>query len=53
MMNASCLLVGGGLGWLIDSRLGTIPAFILIGAATGIVTGGLATYREVRKYLND
>ncbi|MQA87344.1 MAG: hypothetical protein GEV03_22630 [Streptosporangiales bacterium] len=53
MTNAACLLGGAGLGWLVDSRLGTTPVFILVGLISGIVIGVLATYKEVRKYLND
>lgn len=53
MTNAVCLLGGAGLGWLVDSWLGTTPVFILVGMFSGIVGGVLATYKEVRKYLDD
>lgn len=50
--NAACLLGGGTLGWLIDSRLGTTPAFIFLGAVSGIVLGIVGAYQRIRKYLN-
>lgn len=53
MMNVGCLLSGGALGWLIDSRLETTPVFILTGIAVGIVLGVIGSYQKVRKYLND
>ena len=31
MLNAVCLLRGGGLGWLADRALGTLPLFLLVG----------------------
>lgn len=51
--NAGCILGGGALGWLVDSRLGTLPAFILLGILAGMVLGVVGTYQKVRKYLND
>ncbi len=51
--NAVCLLGGGALGWLLDSRLGTTPAFIFLGAIAGIVLGIVGTYHRVRRYLHN
>lgn len=53
MTNAVSLLGGAALGWLVDSRLGTMPAFLLVGLVSGIVLGTVSTYRTVRRYLND
>jgi len=53
MMNATCLLVGTGAGWLIDRQLGTTPAFLLLGMLFGIVCGAFATYKQVRRFLRD
>lgn len=50
-MNAVALLAGFGLGWLIDSRLGTIPIFIFVGLFVGAACGVYATYRRIRRYL--
>jgi F0F1-type ATP synthase assembly protein I len=52
-MNAICVLAGTGLGWLLDRRFGTLPAFLLTGLVLGIVCGALGTYQQVRKYLKD
>ncbi|MGH3319400.1 MAG: AtpZ/AtpI family protein [Streptosporangiaceae bacterium] len=51
--NAGAVVVGCVLGWLVDSRLGTTPAFIVVGGLVGIVSGVLGMYREIRKYLQD
>jgi F0F1-type ATP synthase assembly protein I len=50
-MTALCLAAGAGLGWLIDSRLQTAPAFTIVGLAIGIVLAILLTVRLVRTYL--
>ena len=50
-MNAAALAVGFGAGWLVDSQLGTTPAFIFVGMLLGIVLGIAATYREISRYL--
>lgn len=50
LLNAVCLLVGLVCGWGIDVALGTLPLFLFLGLLAGIVLGGLATWREVRRY---
>jgi F0F1-type ATP synthase assembly protein I len=52
-LNATCWLVGIALGWLIDSRLHTVPLFMLLGLLAGAGLGGAATYKEVRRYLSE
>ncbi|HEX6473116.1 MAG TPA: AtpZ/AtpI family protein [Streptosporangiaceae bacterium] len=50
-LNAATLLVGFGIGWLVDSRLGTTPVFIFVGLLIGAGCGVYATYRRIRRYL--
>ena len=50
-MNAISLLAGFGIGWLIDSRLGTTPILIFVGLLAGAACGVYATYRRIRRYL--
>jgi ATP synthase protein I len=50
-MNAAALLVGFGIGWWVDTRLGTIPIFIFVGLVVGAGSGVYATYRRIRRYL--
>jgi F0F1-type ATP synthase assembly protein I len=52
MFNALCLVAGLGLGWLVDSWIGTMPVFLFVGMVAGIAAGALGTYRQVRQYLN-
>jgi ATP synthase protein I len=33
------VLVGGGIGWLLDRKLGTAPWLLLVGGAIGFVGG--------------
>src|SRR5215831_912706 len=53
MMNAICILVATGLGWLAGRQLGTNPALLLTGVVLGIACGAFGTYKQVRKYLKD
>lgn len=48
---AAQLVVGMGLGWLVDSLAGTTPVFVLVGLFLGIVAAVSYTYIEFRKYL--
>lgn len=50
MLNAVCLLVGAGLGWLADHALGTLPAFMLLGLLLGAALGVVGTRAELRRY---
>ncbi len=47
------LLVGLGLGWLVDKLLGTGPVFLFIGLVLGIVAAVGYTVVEFRKYLKN
>jgi F0F1-type ATP synthase assembly protein I len=49
---AGCVVGGIVLGWLIDRAAGTLPVFILVGLALGIVAGVMAVYSKIRSYLS-
>lgn len=50
MLNAICLVLGGGLGWLLDRAIGTLPIFLLLGLLAGAALGVLGTRAELRRY---
>jgi F0F1-type ATP synthase assembly protein I len=50
MMNAVSLLIGFGIGWLVDTQLGTTPIFIFVGLIIGTGCGAYATYRRICRY---
>ncbi len=50
LLNAVCLLVGMGVGWLVDSTVGTLPLFLFLGLILGIVAGVVATRAELRRF---
>lgn len=50
LLNAVCLLVGLGLGFVVDHLLGTLPIFLMVGLVVGIVVGALATRAELRRF---
>ncbi len=52
-MIATCVVVGLGLGLLLDQELSTSPGFLVIGWVCGIGAGVLATWLQIRKYLKD
>ncbi|MEV6602878.1 AtpZ/AtpI family protein [Kutzneria sp. 744] len=46
------LVVGGvGLGWWLDSVLHTVPLFVFIGLAVGMVSAWVFAYAKLRKFL--
>ena len=45
---AVTVLLGVGVGYWLDGRLGTTPAFVLAGAVIGVLTAGYHFYRLVR-----
>lgn len=47
------LLVALGLGWLVDTLLGTGPVFLLVGLLLGIVGAVSYAVVEFRKYLSN
>jgi F0F1-type ATP synthase assembly protein I len=48
---ALCLVLGLGLGWLLDRAVGTSPVFLLVGLLLGIVAAGCYTVAMFRKQL--
>lgn len=50
---AGVLLVGLGLGWLVDQLVDTLPAFTLAGLALGIVGAGVYLYTKFTKFLKE
>jgi hypothetical protein len=49
---AVTIAVGIGLGWLVDSLVGTFPLFLFIGLALGVVGAVSFAVVEFRKFLN-
>jgi F0F1-type ATP synthase assembly protein I len=47
---ASCVVVGFGLGWLVDRVTGTSPAFALVGLALGVVAACAYCYKLFKRY---
>jgi ATP synthase protein I len=45
---AVTVLLGVGVGYWLDGKLGTRPAFVLAGSVVGILTAGYHFYRQVR-----
>jgi F0F1-type ATP synthase assembly protein I len=52
-MIATCVVVGLGLGLLLDHELSTSPLFLFIGLICGIGAGVFATWLRIRTYLKD
>ncbi|HEY9474616.1 MAG TPA: AtpZ/AtpI family protein [Mycobacteriales bacterium] len=50
LVNAVCVAVGLGLGWVVDGWLNTFPIFILVGLVLGIMAAGAYTFAKVRNW---
>ncbi|WP_297701218.1 AtpZ/AtpI family protein [Mycobacterium sp.] len=50
---AAILVVGLGLGWLVDHVVHSVPAFTLAGLALGIVGAGVYIYTQFTKFLKE
>lgn len=48
---AAILIVGLGLGWLVDSLAHTSPIFLMIGLVVGILAAGAFVVTKFRTYL--
>jgi ATP synthase protein I len=48
---AAAIVIGLGLGWLVDSLADTTPIFLFLGLALGIAGAIRYTVLEFRKYL--
>lgn len=53
LTTAACLVVGLGLGWVVDLTLDTLPMFLLVGLGLGIVATCLYIYRQIRATLKE
>ena len=49
----AALVVGGGLGWLLDRWLGTRPWLMLVFLLIGCAAGMLNAYRVARRFESD
>ncbi len=47
---ATCVIVGFGLGWLLDTWFSSFPAFALAGLAAGIVGAAVYFYKVFKRY---
>jgi F0F1-type ATP synthase assembly protein I len=50
---AAILVVGLGLGWLVDRLVNSLPAFTLVGLALGIIGAGVYIYTQFVKFLKE
>jgi F0F1-type ATP synthase assembly protein I len=50
---AAYLVVGLGLGWLVDKMLDSLPVFTLTGLALGIVGACVHAYAQFKKFLKE
>lgn len=48
---AISIVLGGGIGYAVDSALGTLPWFTFGGLAFGVISAVLLTVAQMRKYL--
>ena len=48
---AIAIVAGGGLGYLLDASLGTLPWLTTAGLAFGVISAVLIAVKELRKYL--
>ena len=44
-------LAGVGLGYWVDSRLGTVPLFVLIGLLVGLAVGARGIWSMINRFL--
>lgn len=52
-VTAAILLVGLGVGWLVDEVVDTLPAFTLVGLTLGIVGACIYIYGQFSKFLKE
>jgi len=50
---AAILVVGLGLGWLVDQMVDALPVFTLAGLALGIVGASVYIYTKFTKFLKE
>lgn len=47
---ATCVIVGFGLGWLVDLGFASFPAFALTGLLAGVIAASVYFYKTYKKY---
>lgn len=47
---ATCVIVGFGLGWLLDVWLTTFPRFALVGLLAGVGAASVYFYKTYKKF---
>lgn len=47
---AACVVAGFGLGWLVDSFLGSFPGFALAGLGLGIVVASWYVWSILKRF---
>ncbi len=47
---ATCVIVGFGLGWLLDLPFATFPGFALVGLLAGVVAASVYFYKTYKKF---
>ena len=47
---ATCVIVGFGLGWLVDLGFATFPGFALAGLLAGVIAASVYFYKTYKKY---
>lgn len=52
-LNFGSLLIGLGVGWFVDGRVGSFPVCTLVGLVVGIGAGLVASWLRIRKYFTD
>lgn len=50
---AAFLLVGLGLGWLVDEAFDSLPVFLMVGLALGVVGASGYVYVQFKKFMKD
>ena len=53
LATAAFLVVGLGLGWLVDEMLDSLPVFVFIGLALGIAGASVHGYGQFEKLMKD
>jgi len=48
---AGCVVVGFGVGWLVDHALGLFPVFALVGLLLGIIAACFYMYGQFKKFM--
>jgi F0F1-type ATP synthase assembly protein I len=50
---AGLVVTGLLLGWLLDTRIGTLPVFIFVGLAVGMATACYYAYVKFRSFMKN